>query len=617
MQSFVIGATGIVGGYIVEHLVRSGETPLALSRAQQRSSEVVWLQGDLAKPETLKPPSFEILYCTVDIGLLADALPHIYTPALKRVVAFTSTGIVTKIESEVASERELLQRLAEGERRLIATCERHGVGWTILRPTIIYAEGRDGNISRLAGLIRRFGVLPLMGNGAGLRQPVHAEDLAIGAIAAAASEAASGKTYAMPGGETISYREMVGRIFDALGKPRRIISAPPFVWRLAFALAKPLFPNANAAMGARMAMDMAFDAAPAVRDFGWNPRGFHPRFEHQDECRNRRALDLRRGGADNCERVNPEPSQLPPAPKIVILLATRNGAAFIQEQLDSYRTQTYGNWELLVSDDGSTDDTIKIIEQFAKQVPQRVMVRRGPQMGFWQNFVSLVRSDEIDGDLFAYSDQDDVWFPEKLARAVSWFAARPTDQPGLYFTRTVLIEAGGAPIGFSPLFIRAPSFQNALVQNIGGGNTMVFNRAARLALRATPADVALVAHDWWTYQVVTGIGGTAHYDARPSLRYRQHGLNLVGANRGLRARLVRLSAFASGRMVMWNDLNLNVLGRMRNLLTPHNALVLDRYARIRQAAWPMRLWLLWRSGVYRQSFIDNLGLFVGALFGRL
>jgi len=142
------------------------------------------------------------------------------------------------------------------------------VGCTILRPTIIYAEGRDGNISRLAGLIRRFGVLPLMGTGAGLRQPVHAEDLAIGAIAAAASDAAIGKTYAMPGGETISYREMVGRIFDALGKPRRIISAPPFVWRLAFALAKPLFPNANAAMGARMAMDQVFDAAPAVRDFG-------------------------------------------------------------------------------------------------------------------------------------------------------------------------------------------------------------------------------------------------------------------------------------------------------------------------------------------------------------
>jgi glycosyltransferase involved in cell wall biosynthesis len=305
------------------------------------------------------------------------------------------------------------------------------------------------------------------------------------------------------------------------------------------------------------------------------------------------------------------------SPKVVILLATRNGAEFLREQLESYRAQTVRNWELLVSDDGSTDDTIKIIEEFAKQIPQRVVVRRGPQIGFWQNFASLVRSDDIEGDLFAYSDQDDVWFPEKLAKAARWFEARPTDQPALYFTRTELIEVGGAPIGFSPLFVRVPSFENALVQNIGGGNTMVFNRAARLALRATPVDVALVSHDWWTYQIVTGIGGTAHYDPWPSLRYRQHELNLVGAQKGLWARLVRLSAFASGRTVMWNNVNLNVLGRMRNLLSPHNALVLDRYARIRQAAWPTRLWLVWKSGVYRQSFIDNLGLFVGALFGRL
>ena len=157
MQSFVVGATGIVGGYIVEHLVRSGETPLALSRARHRSDGVVWLQGDLATPKTFKLPSVKTLYCTAEIGLLADALPHIYTTALKRVVAFTSTSIVTKFESEVASERELLRRLAEGERRLIATCERYNVGWTILRPTLIYAEGRDGNVSRLARLAEKAG----------------------------------------------------------------------------------------------------------------------------------------------------------------------------------------------------------------------------------------------------------------------------------------------------------------------------------------------------------------------------------------------------------------------------------------------------------------------------
>jgi len=278
----VCGATGIVGGYIVRQLVRSGARPLALSRLPHQSATVDWFQGDLATPKTIELPAFEQLFCTAEIGLLADAIPEIYAPSLKRVVAFTSTSIITKIESEIAEERELLQRLADGERRLIAACERYGVGWTILRPTIIYAEGRDGNISRLARLIQKVGFLPLMGSGAGLRQPVHAEDLAIGAIQAAASRAAANKTYVLPGAETISYREMVGRIFDGLGKPRRIITAPPLFWRAGFALAKPFFRNANAAMGARMAKDLVFDAEPAVRDFGWKPRGFRPRFDALD-----------------------------------------------------------------------------------------------------------------------------------------------------------------------------------------------------------------------------------------------------------------------------------------------------------------------------------------------
>lgn len=279
MQSMVVGATGIVGGYIVAQLVEAGHTPLALSRSPRHSPGVLWIQGDLNTPQDLKTVEVDIVYCTAEIDLLADALPYLLTPSLKRVVAFTSTSIVTKIESEIPAERELLQRLSDGEQRLIATCERRGIGWTILRPTLIYAEGRDGNISRLARLIGKFGVLPLMGSGAGLRQPVHAEDLAIGAIQAAASAAAINKTYALPGGETLSYREMAGRVFDALGKPRRIISVPPWVWRIAFSVAKPFFPNANVAMGHRMAKDMVFDGTPAARDFGWSPRGFRPKFK--------------------------------------------------------------------------------------------------------------------------------------------------------------------------------------------------------------------------------------------------------------------------------------------------------------------------------------------------
>jgi hypothetical protein len=110
---------------------------------------------------------------------------------------------------------------------------------------------------------------------------VHAEDLAIGAISAGASPAAANKFYSLPGGETLSYREMIGRIFDGLRKPRRTVAVPVLIWRASFLLAKPLFPAANVAMGVRMMKDMSFDAAPAVRDFGWNPRAFNPVFDER------------------------------------------------------------------------------------------------------------------------------------------------------------------------------------------------------------------------------------------------------------------------------------------------------------------------------------------------
>jgi nucleoside-diphosphate-sugar epimerase len=278
MNNLVIGGSGLVGGYIVDRLLRRGERPFALSRSRQSKPGVDWLLGDLEKPETLQVPPFATLYCTAHASLLADALPRFFNPALKRIVVFSSTSVLTKQDTEIAAERELIAKLADAERRIAATCEQNNLDWTILRPTLIYAEGRDTNITPLSRLIRRFGFMPLVGGGLGLRQPVHAEDLAIGAVAAASSPAAANKTYSLPGGETLTYREMVGRIFDGLQLPRRTISVPVFLWRTTFTVARPLFPGANVAMGIRMMKDMTFDSTPAIRDFGWSPRNFRPSF---------------------------------------------------------------------------------------------------------------------------------------------------------------------------------------------------------------------------------------------------------------------------------------------------------------------------------------------------
>jgi nucleoside-diphosphate-sugar epimerase len=277
-KSLVIGATGLVGGYLLDNLIGRGERPFALSRTRRERAGADWFIGDLGKTDTLTLPNFSTLYCTADAILLAQALPHLFNSALKRVVVFSSTSVLTKLDSEVAAERGGLAKLAAAEQTIAESCSRRNIGWTILRPTLIYAEGRDVNITPLSRLIRRFGFMPLVGGARGLRQPVHAEDLAVGAIDAAASPAAVNKFYSLPGGETLAYAEMIGRIFDGMKLPRRTINVPAPLWRAAFLVAKPLFPGANVAMGIRMMKDMAFDAAPAISDFGWNPRGFHPVF---------------------------------------------------------------------------------------------------------------------------------------------------------------------------------------------------------------------------------------------------------------------------------------------------------------------------------------------------
>ncbi|MGJ4931665.1 NAD-dependent epimerase/dehydratase family protein [Bradyrhizobium sp. HKCCYLS2038] len=275
----MIGGNGMVGSRLLDHLVARGQRPLSVGRSDPGQPGIDHFNGDLADGEAIRLPATETIYCTAHATLLAPALPGLLAAGVRRIVVLSSTSLLTKRDSDIASERAACRSLAEAERRIIDTCTRLGVGWTILRPTLIYCEGQDRNVTRLARLIQRFRVMPLVGGGTGLRQPIHAGDLAVGMMAAAAAPAAANRTYAVGGGETVTYREMIGRIFDGLGLHRRMPSVPGAVWRRLFPLIAPLYPEANVAMGLRMTQDMAFDVTPAIRDFGWAARDFRPRFD--------------------------------------------------------------------------------------------------------------------------------------------------------------------------------------------------------------------------------------------------------------------------------------------------------------------------------------------------
>jgi glycosyltransferase involved in cell wall biosynthesis len=309
----------------------------------------------------------------------------------------------------------------------------------------------------------------------------------------------------------------------------------------------------------------------------------------------------------------------PPDPQVTILLALYNGGATLAEQLASLASQTHANWRLIVSDDGSQDTSLATLARFAADLPApQVRLMMGPARGSAWNFRHMIGALTDRVDHVAFCDQDDVWLPDKLARAVAALARCPADLPALYCSRTVICDAALTGRRPSRLPSRPPAFRNALVQNIAGGNTIVLNpAAARLARQAHRDAGPVVEHDWWLYQVVTGAGGTVVYDPTPSVLYRQHGGNQIGANDTLGACARRLCMVLAGRFQGWNSINIAALEATIHRLTPENRALLAQFAALRLAPLPRRLLLLAQSGLFRQGRGGQAGLWMATILRRI
>jgi len=303
---------------------------------------------------------------------------------------------------------------------------------------------------------------------------------------------------------------------------------------------------------------------------------------------------------------------------VCILMATYNGERFLTEQLQSIADQTHQNWRVIISDDSSTDNTLAIAREFQHQWGvDRLEIRQGPKQGFCQNFLSLACDTTIHADYYAFSDQDDIWMADKLERAVAYFNSRNESQlPRAYGSRTQIVDEALNPLGFSPEFTLPRSFRNALVQSIAGGNTQVFNQAAKKVLeQAGPQNV--VSHDWWLYQIVKGAGGVFYYDPKPSLLYRQHPNALVGGNQHFKTKVDRMLYVINGRFKDWNTQNYLALCNVNHLLTKDNQDILNIYGIFRNANLKDRIRLLEVCGLYRQTWRSTFNLWLATIFNKV
>lgn len=303
--------------------------------------------------------------------------------------------------------------------------------------------------------------------------------------------------------------------------------------------------------------------------------------------------------------------------RAAVLMCTYNGASFLWQQLDSLASQSYSDWALWVSDDGSFDNTSEIIKTFSENTRQPVMWLNGPCQGFCRNFLSLLRQPQIVADYYFFSDQDDVWHPDKMSRAIHWLQQQPANQPALYCSRTRLIDEAGQPLGYSPLFSRTPAFANAMVQSVAGGNTMAMNDAMRRVLVELSEGAELRSHDWWAYIVATAVGAVCYYDPETFVDYRQHENNQVGSNKGVRAIFSRLQLLLLGEFSSWNKNHIEQLERHAHLLTPSARRQLFLFKQLKTASLACRLGVYRRGPFYRQTLLGNAGLLLAVLLKRL
>ena len=271
MRVVVFGASGQIGRFLLPRLVAANAAVQAISRhPRDAAAGVSWLRGAL--PDAV--PTLTATDALISLGPLDAFVAWLERTPLAgapRVVATSSMSAVSKTTSPDAGERALGARLCDAEQRLAARCDALGATWTMLRPTLIYGAGMDRSLTPLARRAARWRVFPLPA-GNGLRQPVHAEDVALAVLAALDRPQSAGQVIPLGGGERLTAAAMFARVRAALP----IATLPLPIPRAALRIAGRMLPRLRGPL-ARLDQDLIADNAAAERLLGITPRPFAPR----------------------------------------------------------------------------------------------------------------------------------------------------------------------------------------------------------------------------------------------------------------------------------------------------------------------------------------------------
>ena len=301
------------------------------------------------------------------------------------------------------------------------------------------------------------------------------------------------------------------------------------------------------------------------------------------------------------------------------ILCTHKYVKYAKQQIISIKNQINVNINLVVSIDSND---ISVIEKWIDLLDSYFskddyIILKGPQKGFSSNFINAIIKSNCSSEYMAFSDHDDIWDKNKLYVAINSIKdLNNNDSPILYGSRTRYIDDSNNFITYSNMLCKPLGFQNALVQCLAGGNTMVFNKSL-YSLITEIGFINVKSHDWWLYIVTTATGGKVIFDKNPYISYRQHENNVSGGNKSIYQVLYRVKSLISGDFRDWNKSNIYYLSNHKKLLNFKNNKILNDFVKVQDGNIFERFFYFFTSGIYRHSFLDNIAIFLCALFKRL
>lgn len=302
---------------------------------------------------------------------------------------------------------------------------------------------------------------------------------------------------------------------------------------------------------------------------------------------------------------------------IYILLSTYNGEKHIEVQLNSILCQSYKNIHILIRDDGSSDQTIAILKRFSDR-HSNISIILGKNIGTIASFITLLRCHKNSKGYFAFCDQDDIWLPDKITRAISILEASENPKDTLYFSRLALVNQDGKHLQQLSDIPNYLTFNNALIENVVTGATAVFGSGIKDLMLLGKAEF-MVWHDWWLYLVATAFGKVI-YDTMPTIYYRRHNSTQtnfrVRSSEGvLQKCFALLNTIKRKRIVTPFTQATNFGDVYRTLLTEEQLNLIALIDKLRMGYLKDKLKFIYNRDLVLNNPLDNCGLRILVLLG--